>query len=214
MAQRVAGFLNQDNDIDSAEIGGDFHGLDHDEPAAWSGRTNLVLHGLRGSHLHQLDALDLSRFPYELGSFDIVAGNPSFGDKITDPSILAQFELGLGSKGNSLAQQMSHVLFVEAFVKLAKPGGRIVILLPDGTLANTGEQRVRDYLVEHVVIEAVIGLPRRVFRNDAKSNILLMWRKQSRCEYQDKPVFLAAIKDIWTELDEALSLLQAGIEST
>ena len=185
-------------------------GMDRDPSAAWSGKTNVSLHGFGGSHLHQTDALDLGNIPFDLGSFDVVAGNPSFGDKITDPAILEQFELGRDGEGHPLNQQASEVLFIEAFLRLAVPGGRVVILVPDGILANLGEQRVRDYLVRHAVIEAVIGLPRRVFRNDAKANILLLRKKRTADEPQESPVFLATVEDIWTELEEVLHHYRAG----
>jgi len=188
------------------------YGMDHDQVAAWSGKTNMALHGFGGSYLHQTDALDLANIPFEMGSFDIVVGNPSFGDKIADPVILEQFELGRDSNDQPLNQQSSEVLFVEAFLRLARSGARAVILVPDGVLTG-GQQRVRDYLMQHALIEAIIGLPRRTFRNDAKSNILLLRKKQAPDEPQERPVFLATVEDIWTEWKEVLHLYRAGPES-
>jgi len=188
------------------------YGIDHDPAAAWSGRTNVALHGYGGSHLHHTDALDLANAPFDLGSFDIVVGNPSFGDKITDPTILKQFDLGRDSSDQPLNQQSSEVLFIEAFLRLARPGARVVILVPDGILTG-GQQRVRDYLAQHALIEAIIGLPRRTFRNDAKSNILLLRKKQAPSEPQERPVFLAVVEDIWIEWKEILHLYRAGPKS-
>jgi hypothetical protein len=56
----------------------------------------------------------------------------------------------------------------------------------------------------------VIGLPRRVFRNDAKSNILLLRKKTSLDEHQQYPVFLSAVNNIITELPESLIQLLVG----
>jgi type I restriction enzyme M protein len=188
-------------------------GMDNDPSASWSGKTNLALHGLGGSHLYERDALDLARIPLELGSFDVVAGNPPFGDTINDPGILEQFELGRDNDGRPLNRQSSEALFVEAFLRLAVPGGRVVILVPDGLLANQGEQRVRDFLTGHAIVEAVIGLPRRVFRNDAKSNILLLRKQTTTGEPQERPVFLATVEDIWSELGDMLDLYRSGPKS-
>jgi type I restriction-modification system DNA methylase subunit len=185
------------------------HGMDYDEAAAWSGKTNVDLHGFGGSYLQQADALDLASGS-SAESFDVVAGNPPFGDKITDPSILEQFELGHDPKERPLAQQTSEVLFLEAFLRLAKPCARVAILLPDGILANVGEQRVRDYLLRTAFVEAVVALPRRVFRNDAKSNVLLLRKKLTPERSQERPVFLASVQDIRTELDEVQHRLSAG----
>ncbi|MBM4028786.1 MAG: hypothetical protein FJ280_25840 [Planctomycetes bacterium] len=192
---------------DSEVVDQTLYGSDHDAVAAWSGRMNLELHGFSQSRLHLMDALDLARLPEGFADFDIVAGNPSFGEKITDPAILGQFELGRDETGKPLSQQSSEVLFVEAFLRLAKPGARVIILVPDGILSNAIGQRVRDYLVEHALIEAIIGLPRRFFRNDAKSNILLLRKKTSPGDSQEEPVFLAAVDDPDQDLPEILRLI-------
>jgi type I restriction enzyme M protein len=188
-------------------------GLDKDASAAWSGKTNLALHGFGGSHLCERDALDLGQLPWELESFDIVVGNPPFGDTIDDPAMLEQFELGRDNEGHPLKRQSSEVLFVEAFLRLAVPGGRVVILLPDGLLANQGEQRLRDFMTSNAIVESVIGLPRRVFRNDAKSNILLLRKKTAIGELQDRLVFVATVEDIWSELWEMHDLYRSGPKS-
>jgi type I restriction-modification system DNA methylase subunit len=186
------------------------YGMDIDPAASWAGEANLALHAFGGSCLKQADALDLNISSFPLESFDIVTGNPSFGDKITDPAILDQFELGHDSKGHLLNQQYSDILFIEAFIRYAKPGGKVIILVPDGTLTNHGCQVVRDLIIEQTLVEAVIGLPRRVFRNDAKSNILLLRKKTSLDEHQQYPVFLSAVNNIITELPESLIQLLVG----
>jgi type I restriction-modification system DNA methylase subunit len=186
------------------------YGLDRDGGAAWAGRTNLGLHGYGGSNLCHMDALDLANLPDGFADFDIVAGNPSFGDKITDLTILGQFELGRDEAGEPLSQQSSEVLFIEAFLRLAKPGARVIILVPDGILSNAIGQRVRDYLVQHALIEAIIGLPRRFFRNDAKANILLLRKKTSPGFIQEEPVFLATTDDPDEDLPEILRLITGG----
>lgn len=185
------------------------HGMDRDEAAAWSGKTNVDLHGFGGSHLQQADALDLEHGA-PLESFDVVAGNPPFGDKVVAPIILEQFELGRDPKSRPLGQQVSEVLFLEGFLRLAKPGARVAILLPDGILANVGEQRIRDYLFRQALVDAVIALPRRVFRNDAKSNVLLLRKKLTPEQSQERLVFLASVQDIRTELDDVLRRLSTG----
>jgi len=206
--------LGQGGDVENrAVLDKMLHGMDREPAAAWSGKTNVALHGFGGPHLHQTDALDLADIPFDLESFDVVAGNPPFGDKITDPAILEHFELGRDSKGQPLNRQASEVLFIEAFLRLAAPGGRVVILVPDGILANLGEQRARDYLVQHTIVEAVIGLPRRVFRNDAKSNILLLRKKREAGQTQGHRVFLATVENVWTELEDVLHQYRSGPES-
>lgn len=185
-------------------------GMDVDPVAAWSGQTNLALNGYSGANLLRADALDLNRSPFPMESFDIVAGNPPFGDKISDPYILGQFQLGHDSKGRLLNQQLSDILFIEAFLRYAKSGGKVVILVPDGVLTNTTVQVVRDFIIQNAIVEGIISLPRRVFRNDAKSNILFIRKKGPLEERQKEPVFLASVDNITASLSEAYQKMLAG----
>ena len=67
--------------------------------------------------------------------------------------------------------------FVERFMQLCKPGGRIAIILPDGVLANSQTQPIRNWLLLQGQVKAVVSLPRRVFTGagaNAKTSILFM----------------------------------------
>lgn len=185
-------------------------GMDIDSAASWAGKTNLALPGYDTANLYCADAMDLASAPFPLEHFAIVAGNPSFSAKIVDPAILAQYHLGLDRKGAVLNQQYSDVLFVEAFLRYARPGGKVVLLVPDGLLTNTSGRLVRDFIIEQALIEAIVALPRRVFHNDAKSNILLLRKKENPAEMQHQPVLLGAVEHFTDELPLVLQQLKAG----
>jgi type I restriction enzyme M protein len=106
------------------------------------------------------------------GVFDLVIGNPPFSAQTHPerrPAILRQFDLGAGRRSQCL-----EVLFLELFLKLAKPGGRIAIILPDGPFANRPFHYVRHWLLEHACVETIVSLPRGVFpRTAAKTHILI-----------------------------------------
>jgi type I restriction enzyme M protein len=75
------------------------------------------------------------------GTFDLVIGNPPFSAQAhldRRPEVLRQFDLGAGWRSQCL-----EVLFLELFLKPAKPGGRIAIILPNGPLANRPFHYVR-----------------------------------------------------------------------
>lgn len=71
-------------------------------------------------------------------------------------SILEQYDTG---KMSSLTE----VLFIERCLNLLKPGGRMGIVLPEGTLNNDNLQRVREYVESRAKILLIVSIPQDVF---------------------------------------------------
>ncbi|MFH0931332.1 MAG: N-6 DNA methylase [Candidatus Zixiibacteriota bacterium] len=72
------------------------------------------------------------------------------------------------------------ILFTERFLQLAKPGGLIAIILPDGIYANAQTQYFRDWLLQRGSPLAIVSLPRKVFTStgaNAKTTILFMKKR-------------------------------------
>jgi type I restriction enzyme M protein len=124
------------------------------------------------------------------GTFDLAIGNPPFSAQTSlekRVEILQGFDLGAGRKSQCL-----EVLFLELFLKLAKPNGRIAIILPDGPLSNKPFQYVRDWLLCRAQVEAIISLPRGIFsRTTAKTNILIAQKRPIAAQpYRDATLLL------------------------
>ena len=66
----------------------------------------------------------------------------------------------LGTKRRSLPLE---VLALERCYQFLKPGGRLVIVLPDGNLGNFNVQFVRDWLLTHMMLKGVVSLPGETF---------------------------------------------------
>ncbi len=62
-------------------------------------------------------------------------------------------KLALGAKPDSKGKWKTvnsidpAVLFIDRCLQLLKPGGRLLIVLPDGILCNSGDRYVREYLM-------------------------------------------------------------------
>src|SRR5882757_763305 len=124
------------------------------------------------------------------GTFDLAIGNPPFSAQASlerRPEILQGFDLGAGRTSQCL-----EVLFLELFLKLAKPNGRIAIILPDGPLSNKPFQYVRDWLLCRAQVEAIISLPRGIFsRTTAKTNVLIAQKRSVAAQpYRDATLLL------------------------
>jgi len=89
------------------------------------------------------------------------------------------------------------ILFVERFIQLAKPGGWIGVILPDGILSNANLEYVREFISQKARVEAIVSLPRDAFKavgTSAKTSILFLQKNKSDKEIsRDYTVFLASI---------------------
>jgi len=87
------------------------------------------------------------------------------------------------------------VLFIDRFIQLAKPGGWVAIIIPDGILSNSNLHYVRQYIADNAKIEAIVSLPRDAFKHvgtSAKTSILFL--KKQKTDNLNYPVFLASLE--------------------
>ncbi|MBI4378005.1 MAG: N-6 DNA methylase [Nitrospinae bacterium] len=115
-------------------------------------------------------------------AFDIVVGNPPFSSwfhRIESKEILSNYKLA-NNNGNLKKSQAIEILFLEIFIKLAKKGGFIVIVLPDGILSNPQYQYVREFILKNTKILHNINLPRNVFEKTSAKTSILILEKQSK----------------------------------
>lgn len=86
------------------------------------------------------------------------------------------------------------VLFLDRCLQLLKPGGRLLIILPDGVLCNSGDKYVREYIMGKkdettgqfhggkAIVKAVISLPADAFKlsgTGAKTSILYLQKRRA-----------------------------------
>jgi len=93
------------------------------------------------------------------------------------------------------------ILFLERFIQLAKPGGWIAIIIPDGILTNSNSHHVREFVSEKARVKAIVSLPRDAFKNagtSAKTSILFLQKYKDQGEKRDLnyPVFLASVESL------------------
>ena len=118
--------------------------------------------------------------------FDLVIGNPPFNavrHGVADPGTLSRFTLGYKPKGQVRPQQAVEVLFLERFLQLARQGGTVAIIVPDGILANSRLRYVRELVLDASTVRAVVSLPRHTFAKastSAKTSILFLGKRPPR----------------------------------
>lgn len=144
-------------------------------------KINLLLHHDGHTNIEGdkscLDA-EFAKERLRLGeeNFNVVVGNPPFGDTIKEgdedqlgKSSLEDFEVSAGR-----SQIPSEHIIVEKSIKMLKDDGLLGLVLPDGVFNNQGEQsncpQLRNYLVKHGRILAVVSLPDYAFRKSGAQN--------------------------------------------
>ena len=105
------------------------------------------------------------------------------------------------SEVSKMAEGMPiEILFLERFIQLAKPGGWIAIIIPDGILTNSNSHYVRGFISQKAKVEAIISLPRVAFKNvgtSAKTSILFLRKYEDQEKKQkDYNVFLASVESL------------------
>ena len=120
------------------------------------------------------------------GSFDCAASNPPFGTKTTvkDPRVLAPFDLaklGGRSAGTRASALPPDVLFLEQNTRLVRPGsGRLAIVLPYQIVSGPATRYVREWLLRHLKVQALVDLPPDTFQphTGTKACLLVATRRR------------------------------------
>ena len=162
------------------------------------GHTNIITNdGLKNNTTIEIENRNLN---FQDGTFDLIMTNPPFGSsvKADEVSYYKEYELfekNLGiteikdrivddnNKGKWRTSQNTEVLFLERCYKyLNEENGYLAIVIPDGVLTNATTQYVRDWIMAHFRILAVVSLPQHTFshvRAGVKSSILFL-KKHSK----------------------------------
>lgn len=157
------------------------------------GHTNIITNdGLKNNKTIEIENRNLH---FQDGTFDLIMTNPPFGSsvKADEVSYYKEYELfekNLGiteikdriidddNKNKWRTSQSTEVLFLERCYKyLNEENGYLAIVIPDGVLTNTTSQYVRDWIIEHFRILAVVSLPQHTFshvRAGVKSSVLFL----------------------------------------
>jgi len=94
----------------------------------------------------------------KFNGFDVILTNPPFAGQIKEEELLFNYELGKNKKNVE-----RDVLFIERCIELLKPNGKIAIVLPHNKIGGKNFSDVREWLLKHLRIVAVLSLPRTTF---------------------------------------------------
>ena len=111
--------------------------------------------------------------PREVGSFDNVIMNPPYSMEFQEADAVDFF-------GMHVPKQKADYGFVLNGLKHLSEGGRLIAILPHGVLfRGHREGEIRKWLVEHRLVNAVIGLPDNMFLNTGIPVFIFVLQKDS-----------------------------------
>lgn len=144
-------------------------------------KMNLFLHGEEN---HQIEWGDTIRNPKlrtsddMLRHYDVVVANPPFsldkwGTEAAETDKFARFRRGMPPKTKG------DYAFILHMIEVMKPRtGRMAVVVPHGVLfRGAAEGKIRTKLIEENLLDAVIGLPEKLFFGTGIPAAILLFRK-------------------------------------
>ena len=161
----------------------------------------MVLNGDGKSQIVVEDSLE--EYSSQSKQFNVVLCNPPFGTQILErrSNVLRRFDMGYKWKINDdgnfektdtiRTNQQTGILFAELCVRLAEPGGRIGLILPNGYLGNQQNQyfALREWLLRHTRVVGIVAFPRFTF-------------KKSGADVSASAIFLEKLDEPLTQSDK------------
>jgi len=103
---------------------------------------------------------------------------------------------------------LTEVLFLERCLNLLKPGGRMGIVLPEGTLNNDNLQRVREFVEGRAKILFIVSIPQDVFmasKATVKPSLMFFKRFTEEEALQYQSIRLRANDEVSAEYQDELT---------
>jgi type I restriction enzyme M protein len=160
--------------------------------STWSlAKMNMFLHG---EDNHKIEWGDTIRNPKlldkngDLMLFDIVTANPPFsldkwGHDEAEHDKFSRFRRGVPPKTKGDYAFILHMIETLKPASQGKPGGRMGVVVPHGVLfRGSSEGKIRKQLIDENLLDAVIGLPEKLFYGTGIPAAILIFNKDKSNE--------------------------------
>jgi type I restriction enzyme M protein len=171
------------------------HGQENDGAVVSIAKMNLILHNLKSAHIEYGDTLEepLNVKDGKLLQFDRVLANPPFSQNYSASRCQRpeRFKYGFAPETGKKADLM----FVQHMLASLKPSGRAAVVMPHGVLFRGGkEKQIRKGMLTDNggVIEAIIGVPQKLFYGTGIPAAILVLNKNKPDELRDRVFFINA----------------------
>lgn len=153
--------------------------LEEKSHSTWVTAYRLLTLEEKNFELKNCDSLLASEFGYQ-EQFDIVVMEPPFAQRFgTDERHrLAESRMIKVAAGKAVSASAGDSLWIQQVLSNLNTNGKGFVLLPQGVLFRGGyDAKVREYLLAHELLEAVIGLPENILDGTSISPAILVLNK-------------------------------------
>lgn len=164
-------------------------------------RMNLFLHGIEDFRVERGDTLAEPKILAgdRLKQFDVVLANPPYSIKQWDRKAWAKDRYGRNLYGTPPQGRADYAFFQHIVLSMKSDTGRCAILFPHGVLFRDEEQQMRARLVEHDIIECVLGLGPNLFYNSPMEACVVICRMRKPAERRGRVLFINAVNEVTRE---------------
>ena len=162
------------------------------------GKMNLFLNGVLNFKIVNADTLKYPAFTEagQLQQFDIVLANPPYSISSWNRDAFETDQYGRNFLGVP-PQGRADYAFFQHILKSLKPGtGRCAILFPHGVLFRGEEKDMREKLVQHDLVECVIGLGKNLFYNSPMEACIVICNMNKCVDRKNKILFINAKHEV------------------
>jgi len=156
-------------------------------------KMNMILHDVNDADIRNEDTIAHPKHTEggELMHFNRVLANPPFSQNYSKSGMEhpERFAYGFAPETGKKADLM----FAQHMVASLNETGKMATVMPHGVLFRGGaEKTIRKGLVDHDVIEAIIGLPPALFYGTGIPACILVINRQKPAELENKILFINA----------------------
>lgn len=164
-------------------------------------RMNCFLHGIEDFQIQRADTLGNPQFVSgdRLQQFDVCLANPPYSIKQWDRAAFSADPWGRNIYGTPPQGRADYAFWQHIIQSLDSKSGRCAILFPHGVLFRNEESEMRKKLVEHDVIDCVLGLGPNLFYNSPMEACVVVCRMKKPKKRKGKIQFINAVGEVTRE---------------
>lgn len=164
-------------------------------------RMNCFLHGVEDFEIVRGDTLSDPKFVEgdRLRQFDVVLANPPYSIKQWDREAFSADPWGRNIYGTPPQGRADYAFWQHIIQSMHPTTGRCAILFPHGVLFRNEEREMRQKLVEHDVIECVLGLGPNLFYNSPMEACVVVCRMNKPRKRKNKILMINAVNEVTRE---------------
>ncbi|UPT78169.1 type I restriction-modification system subunit M [Sulfurovum sp. XGS-02] len=195
-------------------------------------KINMIVHNFKDSDIRKGDTLGSPKHIVngELETFDRVIANPPFS--LSQWWEAAEVDVKTDAKGKPISPKYNDIVsdeygrfkygipprgygdmaFLQHMISVLKHDGKMGVVLPHGVLFRSGsEGKIRDGLLKDDLIEAIVGLPEKLFYNAGIAASIIIINKSKPKSLKDKVIFIDASNE-YKEGSNQNTLMTENIE--